>query len=406
VCVAKMKFFVYKAYDHQSAKIDGEIEAMDLEDARSALSQSGFMIVSIEEKRQSSKGSALFSRVRVTSEELEYFTSELSLLLNAGVTIDKGLSVIKRNAASSPQAKLIGQLHDDVRRGYGLSSAMEERGDIFSPIYINLVQLGESTGTLPDVFSRLAEDIKFQSDLKRKIIQSLTYPAAIFTVCILSIVFIFNYIVPQMSGLFVGVPEMPVYTAVLLGLSNWMIKYQWFLLVGLVVTIGGIIFAIRTSSGAIKFDAMMLYVPGVKGASVLTERIRFNTAVAMMLQSGVMIDKCLEMAAGSIKNKTLRQDLIIATERVKKGETLSRSFRSSPLFPDFLLSLIEVGEESGQLAPVFLEISSRARHEFESWVGRMTSLLEPILILVMGCIVGSVVVTMLLSIVAVNEIGI
>jgi type II secretory pathway component PulF len=401
-----MKNFVYRAYDEQSAKIGGELEASSVEGARAILRQSGFMVISIREKKLGGQASTLFSRVSVTTDELEYFTSELSLLLNAGVTIDRGLSVIKRNAASIPQAKLIGDLFDDVRKGHSLSSAMESQGQVFSPLYINLVELGESTGKLPAVFSRLAEDIKFQSELKRKIIQSLTYPAAIFAVCILSIIFIFNYIVPQMGGLFAGMPEIPVYTAILLGLSGWMIEYQWFLLLGIMIAVGGIIFAIRTSSGARKLDAFMLFVPGIKSVCILSERIRFNTAVAMMLQSGIMIDQCLEMAVGSVNNKILKQDLVIATERVKKGETLSRSLRSSALFPDFLLSLLEVGEESGQLEPVFNEISSRARREFESWIARVTSLLEPALILIMGFIVGGVVVTMLLSIVSVNDVGI
>jgi type II secretory pathway component PulF len=135
------------------------------------------------------------------------------------------------------------------------------------------------------------------------------------------------------------------------------------------------------------------------------ERIRFNTAITLMLESGILIDRCLEMAVGSIKNRELKQGLASAKDRVKKGATLSTALRSSPVFDDFSMSLIEVGEESGELAPVFGEISTRARREFESAVDRMTSLLEPALILVMGGIVGGVVVTMLLSIVSVNEVG-
>ena len=125
----------------------------------------------------------------------------------------------------------------------------------------------------------------------------------------------------------------------------------------------------------------------------------------MMLESGILINRCLEMALGSVKNQKLRQGLTAAKERVKKGDTLTAALRTSPLYNDFAISLIEVGEESGALGPVFSEISGRSRREFESWVDRMTSLLEPLLILVMGGIVGGVVVVMLLSIVSVNEVG-
>ena len=400
-----MKSFSYKAYDNLGAKADGGIEAADLDLAKAALSEQGLMVVSVTEDTSFTQELGFLSRRRVSAQELEFLTSELALLLNSGVTIDRGLAVIKRNSTSSPQARLVASLHDAVRRGESLSEAMAAESEVFNPLYVNLVKLGESSGTLPKIFSRLAEDIKFQSELRSKIMQALTYPAVIFFVCILCIVFIFNYIVPQMSGLFEGLPEIPTYTAFLLGASAWMINYQWFLLLGIVAAVGMLVTALKTAEGARHIDGALLMVPGIRNVFILVERIRFNTAIAMMLESGILIDRCLDMAVGSVKNQTIQQELKVAKERVKKGDTLSKALRASPLYPDFSLSLIEVGEESGQLEPVFAEISRRSRREFESWVDRMTSLLEPLLILVMGGIVGGVVVTMLLSIVSVNDIG-
>ena len=400
-----MKSFSYKAYDNLGAKADGGIEAADLDLAKAALSEQGLMVVSVTEDTSFTQELGFLSRRRVSAQELEFLTSELALLLNSGVTIDRGLAVIKRNSTSAPQARLVASLHDAVRRGESLSEAMAAESEVFNPLYVNLVKLGESSGTLPKIFSRLAEDIKFQSELRSKIMQALTYPAVIFFVCILCIVFIFNYIVPQMSGLFEGLPEIPTYTAFLLGASAWMINYQWFLLLGIVTAVGMLVTALKTAEGARRIDEALLMVPGIRNVFILVERIRFNTAIAMMLESGILIDRCLDMAVGSVKNQTIQQDLKVAKERVKKGDTLSKALRASPLYPDFSLSLIEVGEESGQLEPVFAEISRRSRREFESWVDRMTSLLEPLLILVMGGIVGGVVVTMLLSIVSVNDIG-
>jgi type II secretory pathway component PulF len=169
--------------------------------------------------------------------------------------------------------------------------------------------------------------------------------------------------------------------------------------------VAALIAALRTPAGARQIDEALLYLPVVKNVLILVERIRFNTAISMMLDAGILIDRSIEMAIGSVQNKTIRQDLTAVKDRVKKGEILSKALRSSPVYTDFAISLIEVGEESGDLAPVFREVSTRARRDFESWVDRMTSLLEPILILTMGGIVGGVVVTMLLSIVSVNDIG-
>lgn len=400
-----MKTYTYTAFDSHGGKVTGEIQAASQVDASASLRQQGVMVSAIKENVALPEGIDFFTRRKISSDELELLTSELALLLNSGVTIDKGLAVVRRNSSSAPYAKLVGGLYDSVRNGSSLSEAMADQGDTFNALYVNLVKLGESSGNLPKIFTRLAEDIKFQGELKRKIIQALTYPAVIFAVCILCVVFIFNYIVPQMAGLFADMAEIPTYTAVLLGVSSWMISYQWFLLLGICGSVAALIAALRTPAGARQIDEALLYLPVVKNVLILVERIRFNTAISMMLDAGILIDRSIEMAIGSVQNKTIRQDLTAVKDRVKKGEILSKALRSSPVYTDFSISLIEVGEESGDLAPVFREVSTRARRDFESWVDRMTSLLEPILILTMGGIVGGVVVTMLLSIVSVNDIG-
>lgn len=400
-----MARFLYQAYDSSGGKLQGEVEASDVTKAKQQIAEQQLMLVEIKEDRDTVAGLDIFQRNKVSIQEIEYLTAELSLLLNSGVTIDRALGIIRRNSTSAPQAKLVAQLHDAVRRGESLSDALGEHQAVFNPLYLNLISLGEASGTLPTIFSRLAEDMKFQSELKRKVIQALIYPGVIFSVCLLCILFVFNYIVPQMQSLFDGLPELPFYTAVLLGVSNWIVSYQWILLAMVLASGVGIYMARKSPSSAAAIDAFIARVPGFSGMITRVERIRFNTAITLMLESGILIDRCLEMAVGSIKNRELKQGLTSAKDRVKKGATLSIALRSSPVFDDFSMSLIEVGEESGELAPVFGEISARARREFESAVDRMTSLLEPALILVMGGIVGGVVVTMLLSIVSVNEVG-
>jgi type II secretory pathway component PulF len=400
-----MARFLYQAYDSSGGKLQGEIEASDVTKAKQQIAEQQLMLVEIKEDGATVAGLDIFQRNKVSIQEIEYLTAELSLLLNSGVTIDRALGIIRRNSTSAPQAKLVAQLHDAVRRGDSLSDALGEHQAVFNPLYLNLISLGEASGTLPTIFSRLAEDMKFQSELKRKVIQALIYPGVIFSVCMLCILFVFNYIVPQMQSLFDGLPELPFYTAVLLGVSNWIVSYQWILLAMVLASGAGIYMARKNPSSAAAIDAFIARVPGFSGMITRVERIRFNTAITLMLESGILIDRCLEMAVGSIKNRELKQGLISAKDRVKKGATLSTALRTSPVFDDFSMSLIEVGEESGELAPVFGEISARARREFESAVDRMTSLLEPALILVMGGIVGGVVVTMLLSIVSVNEVG-
>ena len=403
--MVEMKNFSFSAYDAKGIRSTGEIRAKSSDDARSDLSQKGWLVVSVDEKRELSLSFEGFSNKSISSDDLGYLTAELSLLLNSGITIDKGLAVLRRSANSGPLMLLLGKVHESVREGSSLANAMEAEDGVFSPLYINLVKLGESTASLPAVFARLAEDIKFQVELKSKVRQALVYPSIIMGVCVLCIVFIFNYIVPQMSGLFEGLTDIPFYTLLLLDMSDWMIKYQWFVLLAIILVFAGLNLATKSPSGSRRLDNALMQLPGLNNVLILIERIRFNTAITMMLESGIMIDRCLDLAVGSVRNGALAQGLDVAKERVKKGDALSDALSNSALYPDFLISLIEVGEESGQLAPVFGEISSRSRREFEAWVDKMTSMLEPLLILFMGGIVGGVVVVMLLSIVSVNDIG-
>lgn len=403
--MVEMKNFSFSAYDAKGIRSTGEIRAKSSDDARSDLSQKGWLVVSVDEKRELSLSFEGFSNKSISSDDLGYLTAELSLLLNSGITIDKGLAVLRRSANSGPLMLLLGKVHESVREGSSLANAMEAEDGVFSPLYINLVKLGESTASLPAVFARLAEDIKFQVELKSKVRQALVYPSIIMGVCVLCIVFIFNYIVPQMSGLFEGLTDIPFYTLLLLDMSDWMIKYQWFVLLAIILVFAGLNLATKSPSGSRRLDNALMQLPGLNNVLILIERIRFNTAITMMLESGIMIDRCLDLAVGSVRNGALAQGLEVAKERVKKGDALSDALSNSALYPDFLISLIEVGEESGQLAPVFGEISSRSRREFEAWVDKMTSMLEPLLILFMGGIVGGVVVVMLLSIVSVNDIG-
>ena len=400
-----MPRFLYHAYDSSGGKLQGEIEAQNVNAAKQQIAEQQLMLVDIKEDGVAIAGVDIFQRTKVTSQEVEYLTAELALLLNAGVTIDRALGIIRRNSTSTAQAKLVAELHDAVRRGESLSDALGEQQAVFNPLYLNLVSLGEASGTLPTIFSRLAEDMKFQSELKRKVIQALIYPGVIFSVCVLCILFVFNYIVPQMQSLFDGLPELPFYTAVLLGVSNWVVSYQWVVFALITAALAAIYMAMKNPSSAAAIDSFIAQMPGFSGMITRVERIRFNTAITLMLESGILIDRCLEMAVGSVKNRQLKQGLVSAKDRVKKGATLSSALRNSPVYDDFSMSLIEVGEESGELAPVFSEISMRSRRDFESAVDRMTSLLEPALILVMGGIVGGVVVTMLLSIVSVNDVG-
>lgn len=401
-----MPQFRYQAFDQHGAKHEGEIDAGSETLAVKSLQAQGLMVSSLKQQGRDQTVQGLSLSNKVSLQDLEYLTSELSLLLQNGVKIDKGLAILQRNVRPGPTGRLVNDLLNAVRKGQPLSAAMEARDDVFSSLYISLVKLGEASGNLAMIFNRLSRDLRFQRELRGKIGQALTYPAVILAVCVLCILFVFNYIVPQMSGLFAGMADIPDYTAALLGLSDWFINYQWWLLFALLGLAVGLMAGMQKPQVRRQLGEFAIKIPVVRTMIVLVEQIRVNSALAMMAEAGIAVDKAMGLASASIGNASLRFGIEAAQQKVRKGAPLSEALRLSPLYPDFSISLLEVGEESGELGPVFEELAHRSRTQFESWVTKVTSVLEPLLILFMGGIVGTVVVVMLLSIVSVNDLGI
>ena len=398
--------YQYTAYDHHGAKIQGQVDANSDKEAKQQLKHKKLTVIELAPKQENASISVFNRRSsKVSLQALEFITSELAILLKSGVRLDKGLDILKNGAANVATTSLLDKLSSSIKGGKSISESFADFPEVFEPLYINMIKLGEASGNLDNVFERLAADLKFRRTLQSKIIQSLTYPSVILFVCVACILFVFNYIVPQMSAIFDRADELPVYTQMLLSTSDWFINYQLYLAVVLIAAVVIFIQSLKNEKFSRAIDEFGLKLPLLGNAILLVERIRFNSSMAMMLSSGVALVDALRLSATNVKNTEIRSLLKTARSKIKQGGTLSESLQTTPLFTEFNISLVEVGEESGELVPVFEEISERSRQDFESWTETLTSMIEPILILIMGGIVGSVVVVMLLSIVSTNEIG-
>lgn len=396
-----MPEFIYKAYDSSGLAVKGRVNASSKSAAMDKLKEDNLHILSLDKY---SEPTQVFSRSskNLKLADLEFLTSEISLLLKNGIKIDKGLSLLAKGRQGTAVGRLLNEMSASVKRGLTLSSAMEEH-KVFDALYISIIKIGEETGQLAEVFEGLAEDLKFKKSLRNKIIQSITYPSVILVVCILVILLVFNFIVPQMSGLFEGNESLPIYTSVLLALSDWMQKYQIWLLIFVVSGAFVLRSLYKDANKKGAFDEFILKIPVLGSATVQVESIRFNNSMAIMLEAGIKVDRAIGLAANNVRNSDLRKVLINARDKIKRGHAFSESVKNSKLYPELMCSLLEVGEESGDLGSVFREIARRNKESFENWTTKITSLLEPLMILFMGGIVGSVVVVMLLSIMTVNE---
>lgn len=399
-----MAVFEYSGFDKSGARVSGSIEAATVELAQQSLKQQGILLKSVAAEKPLQQNS-IFSSGRVDLADIEFLTAELSLLLDSGLKIDKGIDLLKSANKKPALAKLLSKISSELRSGKQLSQVLNGFPDLFDSLYVNLVSIGEKTGKLADIFRQLAEDLAFKRDLQKKITQALTYPAVILFVCLASVLFIFNYVVPNMATMFERQQDLPFYTVMLLSSSAWLQQYQLLLFAAIVLT-GLVLFHYRKHPALqLRWQWLIIRLPLIKHAVMLVERIRFNGGLGMMLDAGVAIDQALDLANGNINHAELRAEMQIAIGKIKRGDQLSVALRQTRLFPDFFASLLSVGEESGELARIFKEIAQRSQRQFTDWVARFTSLLEPLLILVMGGIVGGVVVIMMLSITSATDVG-
>jgi len=391
--------FVYKAYNNEGKVVSGSLLSESETTAREALAAQGMVPFEIKAKKSGSQSQ------RVTSHHIEELTSELSLLLKSGLQINHALGVLVDIAPTDGVKRIISHILDEVNHGGELHKAMSAHPKVFDSLYVQMVKIGESSGRLPQVFEKLASNLQFQRELTKKVTQAMIYPCFIMAVCVVSVVAIFNFVVPSMSSLFESLQDIPPYTQFLMSASEWMQSYQIYLLLALA---GGISLIMRWKDQPWfknRVDRMLIGNPITKTAMLLVERIRYASSMNLMLGSGVPLVEAMAMAASTVKSTSIASQLTTANEGVSQGESIMSALSGIPIFDSVSTSLLKVGEETGQLDLIFGEISDRGRSTFEDWMLRMTAMLEPLMIVVMGGLVGSVVVIMLLSVVSINDVS-
>lgn len=391
--------FSYRAYDRKGQLVQGTVFAETQQKVDKQLRMSGLVPIDIKPIAQVKK------KKNITLNDIEELTSQLSLLLKNGLKIDNALNILMQNSNNLRMQEVLNDVHLNLQHGGELWSALKAQESVFSPLYIEMVKIGETSGKLPEIFDRLAENLQFQRELNSKIIQAMIYPLFIFFVCIASLFAIFNFVVPSMSGLFESLTEIPIYTQILITTSGFILKYQSHMILLLILCLS-FVFHYRKKPEFKSWMNQTLYsLPLFNTVILQVERIRYSASLELMLGSGVDLSKAMSMAINAISTKSIASQLLKAQQEVSQGRTLFDSLQGISIFDSISLSLLKVGEETGQLHRTFSEIHSRSRAKLENMILKLTAMIEPLMIIIMGGIVGSVVIIMLLSIVSINEIN-
>ncbi len=387
--------YVYEVRDKQGKLISGTLEGDSEAAVVGKLRQMGYIVVKIKKKAENSLGISFKSLKRVKSKDLTIFSRQFATMINAGLSITKSLNILGEQTENSKLADIIIQIKQDVEGGRALSEALSKHKKVFPPIFISMVRAGETGGILDDVLLRVAEHFEKQASLKSRIKSAMAYPVAMFGFSCLIVFVMITFIVPIFVKMFSQLGgTLPLPTRMLVFMSNMLGKYFfiWLLL------FAGAIFGFRkygsTKNGRYVIDSIKLKLPIFGKISKKIAIAQFTRTFGTLVSSGVSILQTLEIVGEAAGNAVVTRAVEKARSSIKQGETIAKPLSQNPIFPPMVVHMISVGEETGSLDSMLNKIADFYDEEVGSMVESLTSIIEPVMIMVMGTMLGFIVVAL------------
>jgi general secretion pathway protein F len=407
-----MPVYEYVALDTRGKKLKGIIDAGSLPAARQRLRDSSIYPIEVRETVGRKKENALDERSvgnllnRVGIRELSAMTRQLATLLGAGLPLVQSINVMVTQTSNPILKKTLAQIKDEVNEGSSLTQSMSRYPKIFSPFFINMVRAGEASGTLNIVLERLADFNESQQALRGKIRAALAYPVFMFLIGSAVLFFLIAFVVPNITRIFEEMHQtLPAITVFLIVVSRFLESFWWGIVIALVVTVVVLQYLIRNTEQGHRFwDRLKLSTPVIGTINRKMAVARFGRTLGTLLESGVPLLTALEISKNVVGNSHIADAVQKASDEVREGQSLSLPLARSGLFPPIATEMIGVGEQSGNLEQMLYKIADAYEKEVESNVTTMTSMLEPVMILVMGLVVGFIVVSILLPIFEMNQL--
>jgi type IV pilus assembly protein PilC len=407
-----MHAYSYKAKRPNGETVTGSLSAQNESDAVGDLRRQGLIVISVAPQRGGLGGkdgkSALFSvgkgksrlgKARVKTQDMVVFTRQLSTMISAGIPLVESLEILAEQASNLGFRATLEDVTANVRAGKDLSQALGAHPRIFPSIYVNMIKAGEASGQLDIVLTRLAEYQEASAKLKAEIKSAMTYPIVSLIMVLGITLFLLVFIIPKFKEMFYSLNvELPAITRALLATSLFLQKYFLYWLAGVVLVGIGIWRYVKTEKGGVVKDWLILKVPIFGPLFSKVSISRFSRTFATLIQSGVPILGALEIVAQTCGNRIIARAITDASESVRQGETLGDPLAKSKMFPPMVTRMISIGEKTGALETLLEKISDFYDQQVKSTVESLTSLIEPIMIGLMGFLVGGMVMAIFLPI--------
>lgn len=338
--------------------------------------------------------------------EVLFFTQELSTLLNAGVPLDRALQITSELAEQATFRIIVLDILRVLKGGKSLADSLATHPEYFSSLYVNIVRAGEASGALGAVFLRLTEFEKTRDDLRSFIISSMVYPVLLILVGLGSVLILMNFVVPRFAQVFAeSRMRMPLPTLMLIETSRIVKTYGWIAIAAAVAAAVAMRAYIQTAAGRLWWDGFRLKVPVLGDALRKAETARFARAMETLVSNGVGLVQSIGIAGATLMNRRISQSLESVAQGVKRGEGIATPLKRTGQFPPLASHLLLVGEETGRLDHMFARMAEIYESDTRAAIKRFTALLEPMIILVMGVIVGALILSILLAITSINEVA-
>lgn len=404
-----MPFFQYKAVSSDGKLIEGTLEAADQQLALSRLEEQGQLPIQVfSEEDKGILGRELrlpWKRKRVSGNDLLIFNQELSTLIHAGLPLDRSLSILSDLTENEYLREVVRELLREIKGGKSLSEAMAAHPRVFPKLYVNMARAGEAGSALDQILDRISEYLQNVEELKSYLISALIYPTILGLVGAGSIVVMVTFVIPRFSAIFenAGAP-IPLPMLILLGISQAVIGYWWLFLGAAGIAWYALRRRLSTEEGRLSWDRRLMTLPLIGKVVQKLEVSRFSRTLGTLLKSSVPLIQSINIVREVISNQAIASAMESIKAGVKKGEGLARPVREAGIFPPFAVHLLEVGEETGRLDDMLLQIADTYDRELKTGVKQLIALFEPAIILFMGLVIGTMVVSMLYSIFSINDV--
>src|SRR6266481_4669358 len=400
-----MPQFTYRACDAQGALVEGVLDCADRTIAIRQIEQKRCIPIRIEivnarperdEKSQSAAATAPTQALKIPHNQLLIFTEQLAHLLQAGMTLDEGLSILQKRLKQPRVQEMTRALHQALVDGRSFSQALREMPRIFPPLFVNLVAAGEASGALPEILHRLVKHLMQAKDLRDRVQQALIYPAFLAVAGAALITIFITYMVPQLTGFMSQTGgALPLPTRILMKTHHVMTTYWWLAALIVVGVIVGIRAFMRTDEGRLTWDRFRLAIPGYGGVIRHRYYAQFSRTLGTLMQNGIPLLRSLELVTEIADNRFLESKLVEARRAVVDGATLSVALREHQLFPDLFTDMMSVGEQTGRFAETMQSIADVYERELDRNVLIISSLIPPVIIVLIAIVVGFVVYSIL-----------